>query len=798
MHTLQLALRRLASIPGFALASLVSVALGVGATSVAFGALEGLVLRPLPFTDGDRITWVFARLSTDAPAARGKVSPEEATAIAERMTSFSAVGVIGDRTLVVEGSARHEQWHGIWVTPGLFDVLDIAPAVGRRFEPADMGASGPPLMMLGYERWVQDFAADPSVVGRVIAFADNKRFTVIGVLPRGLEFPMARPPESGNGSGFTPGLQDFWLLGQDNPKAYPGGALLGRLAEGASREQAVVEARTVAAALARDASAGAAAAPAFDLVTLRDHVLGPLAPALPLLQAFAALVLLIAAANLANLMFVRAIGLERDSAIRLALGAGRGQLTTALLAESAVICAAGGVSGLGIAWTVQQWLKRSVSAYPAIAERLEISGLVLLVACVLCVVIAIACAVGAAAARSRLSPAALLGRNDTRQTAQGSLRWRSGLVVTQVALTLVLLAGAGVLRQSLVRLMSVDMGFDREHVVTADVLLYLPGPAVRAFFGEVRTRLRAIPGVEAVGLVHSTPLTGKWTFEQPFAIEGTSGTPPSVPGNFVAFDYFVAMGIPVLAGRAFTDDDLDSPDAPIVINDVAAWRFFPGQNPLGRRVILDRKPREIVGVVGATRDVGITVPAAPQLYEPALFGGSQIVVRVQGDPSRYADTLGAELLAADPRVIVKAVTPLDAIVAQQLLERRMISRVIAGFAITALLLAMAGLYGVTHLAAVQRRHEFGLRAALGARPADLLRMVLRQGLVLAGSGIAIGTAGALAGAHLLRNVLFETSPTDATAMGSATLLVLLVSAAACLAPAWKAAATDPAETLRQQ
>jgi predicted permease len=794
---MKLAIRRLLATPGFTVAVIITLALGIGANSLTFGALHGLLIRPLPFTDADRLVWIYAR-GGDPNAQAGPVSTPEVQAVAERTTTVASIGVIGDKGLVVEGGGRFVQWHGLWVTPGLFEVLDIAPVLGRPLGTEHMGAGGPPAMMLGYERWTQDFGADPAIVGTVLSFADNKRYTVVGVLPPRLEFPLGRQPQSGNGSGFTPGIQDFWVLGQNSPREYPGGTLLARLKPGASLESVTAEARILATSLAAELpnrNDGRTFAP----VSLRDQLLGPLAAALPLLQGFAALVLLIACGNLANLIMARAMSLELDAAIRTALGATRLRLTGALLAESVVLCVTGSALGLALAWSAQQWIRQIAAAYPAIAGRIDINGSVLLFTLTLCVLTTIGFALVPAAVRSRLSLSTLLGRNASRQTTRGSTVGRTSLVVVQVMLAIVLVTSAGLIRQSLDRLMSADTGYESSHVVVADVLLYVPGREVMSFYETLHERLRSLKGVEAVGLIQSTPLTGKWTFTEALEVEGQNppGAARQVAGSFVAFDYFKAMGIPLLAGRTFTDGELlPGKRRAIILNDVAARMLFPGTNPVGTSVLLSGRPREVVGVVKGTRDVRLDVPAEAQWYEPGLVGGSQLMVRVSGDPDAFTGSLRRELLASDARLIVKSVEPLDRILAEHLFERRLTSQLLAGFAAIAFALAMTGLYGVMHVAFVQRKREFGLRAALGAQRGDLLWMVLFQGLSVAVLGIGTGIGVAIAGADVLRSVVYEISPTDPFTFAAVSAAVLLVSAAACFVPAWRAATTDPLETLR--
>jgi predicted permease len=377
--------------------------------------------------------------------------------------------------------------------------------------------------------------------------------------------------------------------------------------------------------------------------------------------------------------------------------------------------------------------------------------------------------------------------------------WRTSLVVVQVMLAIVLVTGASLIRQSLGRLMSADTGYESSQVIVADVLLYVPGREVISFYETLQARLRSLNGVEAVGLIQSTPLTGKWTFTEALEVEGQSppGTARQVAGSFVAFDYFKAMGIPLLAGRTFTDGELlPGKRRVIILNDVAARMLFPGTNPVGKSVLLSGRPREVVGVVKGTRDVRLDAPAEAQWYEPGLVGGSQLMVRVSGDLDAFTGTLRRELLDADSRLIVKSVEPLNRILAEHLFERRLTTQLLAAFAAIAFALAMTGLYGVMHVAFVQRKREFGLRAALGAQRADLLRMVLFQGLSLAALGIAAGVAAALAGADVLRSVLYEISPTDPSTFAGVSAAVLVVSAAACFMPAWRAATSDPLDTLR--
>lgn len=792
MNPLVLAARRLTAIPGFALAAIVSIALGTGANSAVFGAIDGLLRRPLPFPEGDRITWVFARSLLDPADARDKLTTPEAATVA-RMQGFQAVAVIGDRALVFDSRERPERWHGLWVTRDLFRVLGIAPVLGRPLDDSDLSASAAPAMMISYERWTRDFASDPAIIGRVVAFADAKRFTVVGVLPPELRFPLGRPPHSGNGSGFVTGHQDFWILGQTHPDDWPGGIVIARLADGVSTETVAAEANVAAATVLHDGVARQ-----FELVTVRDQLLGVLAPALPLAQAFAGLVLVIAGANLANLMLLRALALERDAAVRLALGAQPRAVIAPLLCEGVILSTLGSIVGLGLATAAIRWMRQTLAWQPALAESLELNPAILIASIVLAATLTFTCSLVPAALRGRISIRVLLGKNDVRVATPAAARWRSMLVVTQVALALTLIIGAGLLHRSLMRLTAVDLGYEHDRVVAADVLLYVPGREVHAFFSTLVPTLLALPDVDAVGLIHSTPLTGKWTFDSPISrIDGGAATIGTASGNFVAFDYFGAMRIPILSGRAFSEDELRLVNPPIVIlNDVAARHLFGDQPAVGQRVHVDGKVRTVIGVVKATRDVTLERVATPQWYLPGVFGGSQVLVRVTRSAEAFVGTLRQQLVDADSRLMISSIGRLETLVAEQTIERRMFRQLLVAFAGIALVLAVAGLWGVTHAVASERRRELAVRVALGARPVDVLRTVLGRTIVLVCTGLGVGLAIASTATGLLSGLLFDTAPNDpSVTLGAACLLL----GAAVLASAWparRATRANPLELLR--
>ena len=796
MRQLRLIIRRLWNAPAFAITAMGTVALAIGVNSMIFSAVRGLLVHPLPFPDAERLVWVYGR-NESADAARDKPTELEVNALAKEATGVEAVAVIGDRAFVRAEGASRVRWSGMWVTPSLFTVLGVRPSLGRAFDASDT-RGGTPIMMLGYERWQRDFGGDPAIVGRVVHFIDNHHFLVVGILPRGLEFPFGPMPQSGNGSGFTIGVQDFWIVGQEGD-VLPGGAALARVKPTATVALARTEAATISARLSA-AQPATQAHRSLELVSLRDQALGLVRPGLQLAQGFAILMLLLACANLTNLMVLRTSARDRELGVRAALGASHRAIAWSVVAEVLLLVGVGGGGGLAVATLARAGLELVAAGSIPMLEHVTVDW----------AVAAFTVGVtGFVATLVAVIPATLVVRGNlhrtlfsggrTHTTDRRRARLRGALVVSQVALALVLSVGAALVVESFSRLMSVDAGYDAAGVIAADVSLY-DHPQGHEFYRQLHVRLRTLPGVEAVGMIQSTPLTGKWTFKDPFAIVGRPGDPdaaPRVSGAFVAFDYFAAMRTPIVRGRAFTEAEYMAPDAPaLIINESAARRFFPTQNPLGESVFLAGKARRIVGVVTDMRDVRLDVPAEPQWYQPSFGDGTQLIVRTSGRAADMIPTLRRELEGSDRRLVINSIDALEDIVTTTVVERRMAMRLLAALAGMALMLASIGLYGVLSFAVARREREFGVRSALGATRSSLLTLVLRDGVRLALVGIALGTMLALWLTEALRGLLFEVSPTEPRTFSMIAGVLVLVAAAASLVPAWRAARADPVRTLR--
>ena len=788
MSELRYALRRLAAAPAFFVTAVTTLGLGIGVTTLMFSAVHGLLVRPLPFANGDRLGWIMAHAQTGEP---GGVSSDEVNALVARAPGLERLAVIGDMGLVREVGNRPDRWHGIWTTRGLVDVLGVRLAAGT--VPANPAREGARPILIAPERWQQDFGGDPALIGREVAFADNKRFIVVGVLPAGLEFPFARAPQQGNGSGFVTGRQDFWLIQPDDAASMPGGFVIAQVRQGVAIGTAAAQVRAIS-----DPSDTDRRTIAF--TPLRDYVLGDLAAALPVLQMFGLLVFLIACGNLGTLLLARADSERDEVALRVALGARPAALTRMFAADAALLCGAGAALGLAIAAAGRTIVLRLAPRHEAIVDRIAIDWTTVLFISGLGILTTVVFGVVPGWLRARRAVADA-PRASVRTTSPGVQFAFRGLVVAQIALSLALLVGGVALRDSFQRIMGVDAGYDMNGVVAADVLLYLPAKEALPLIDRFVARLRQTSGIVAVGLVHSTPLTGKWTFKEPFeVVDGPQPfqTPP-ISGGLIGYDYFAAMGVPLLAGRTFTQTEFTSSRQRVmIVNDVAARLYFPNGQALGARIRMNNRIYEIVGVTKGTRSARLDTAAEPQWYQPAVLGSSQVIVRGSANAAATADVVRQTLHAADPRIIVERVEPLATIASESVIERRLAAQLVSSFAAIAVVLAAIGLYGVVHFAAARRRREFGIRMAIGARPADVLTMVVRQGVLMAVAGVALGALLSLSAAGFLQSLLFEARAAEPAALLSASLILIAVAAAASLRPGWRAASVDPATTLRAE
>lgn len=794
--------------PGFAAAVILTLALGTGATTAIFSTVNAALLRPLPYREPDRLMLVWeSSASRGADARENVVAPFNFFQWKARSRSFSGLGAMigASRTLTGEGEP---QWLRVgMVTEGFFRTIGVEPVVGRTFTPEEDLPGGPLVVVLGHGLWRSQYGGDPGVVGRRIVLNGFER-TVVGVLPAGFEFlePM-----------------DLWAPAALDPAEGPRGRFLtvvGRLADGVSEDQAQQEMSAIAAGLAEQE-------PEFNtdwdvnLVPLREHLVGDSRATLLMLLGAVLFVLLIACANVANLFLSRATARQREVAIRAALGADRARLIRQMLTESSLIALAGGALGLAIAWTGTRLLGRLAPESLAFLGTVGLDWRVLLFAAG--VTLAVALLTG-------LAPALALMRPDLRENLQegggkstegeGRLRLRSLLVVTDVAMAVVLLIGAGLMLRSLELLQRVDLGFDPERLLTFKIGLpekrYPGGDPKNVFFEQMLEKIEALPGVRSAGAVSTLPLGGLGTGH---TIE-LEGQPPPPPGQeigadlrFISPGYFATMDIPLLQGRDFTDRDRRDAPFVVIVGRQAARTLWPGEDPVGKRIEMDwfevvdgedrdlRVKATVVGVVGDIREKGFESEAETMLYWPLRqLPSNPISVAVRGtaDPTPLAAAIRSAVLSLDRDQPIYAVATMEELLAGSISQRRFSMALLTLFSALALVLAAIGIYGVLSYAVVQRTREIGIRIALGSARSAILRLVVGQGLRLALLGLALGLPLAYALAKLIASLLYRVSLADPLVYAAAPLLLLGIVLLACWLPARRAAQVDPIVALRSE
>jgi putative ABC transport system permease protein len=814
-HDLRYALRSLRQRPGFTVLTVLTLALGIGATSAIFSVVNGVLLLPLPYDRPDDVVVVHTILEGNP---RGELSPPEYWDLREQARSFTHLAAFSDGSLTLTGSGTPERLQAGFVTADALRLLGVSPARGRAFAAEEDLPGRPAVVLLSDGLWRRRFGADPEIVGRTLIL-DDAPTTVLGVMPPGFQLP----------SHYAGPGMELWTLLQLDPaldrseRGWHWLAVMGRLRPGlgvggADRETAAL----MAGMLQRypgeyDADFGGSASPAS------EELVGDIRPVILVLLGAVGLLLLIACANVASLFLARAEARQREIAVRAALGARAGRIVSQLLTESAALATAGGLMGLLLA----MWgIRALVAAAPPTLPRLEAIGMdgwvvAFTAAITLSTGILFGLAPALHAARPDLSGA--LTEGGRGGSAGGSRQqFRRGLVVSQIALALVLVAAAGLLIQSFARMRGVDPGFVPERVLTARVELspvrYESNEQIRTFYQRLVRRLEALPGVRSAAAVKALPMTqlelGDWSFVR----EGMYSLPPKPSEWSLAYwqsmspEYFETLRIPVLQGRGIEATDRIGTPGVAVINRTLAKQVWPGGDALGQRILLgggatDSVWRTVVGIVGDVRHRGLDAEPRPEIYLPhAQFPAGtgtalrtlRVVLRTDGDPAQLTGALRAALAELDPDIPLADVQTMEEALGAWAAERRLTMLLVAGFALLALILGAVGVYGVMAHLVVQRTREIGIRIALGALPREILGLVLSQGAWVAGLGIAAGLAGALGATRLLAGLLFGVGPTDpATLMATATALAI-VAALASLLPALRAIRTDPVEALRAE
>ncbi len=805
--------RTLTKNPGFSIVAILTLALGIGANTAIFSVVYAALIRPLPYSQPDRlITLTELRLqegqSAQSSARTWDSSYPDYRDWTRQSKSFQSLAGFSGDGFTLYGAGEPELVFGAQTTINFFSTLGVKPFLGRDFAAGEDIAKGPKVVILSYGSWIRRFGGDPHIVGRSIRL-DANSVSIIGVLPREFEFA-----PRGNAEIWVPLHIEKDLATRRSLRWMP---VIGRLAPGITQQQAQAELNSISAGL------GAAypqenGAIQVVMIPLRERIVGQVQPLLLILFGAVGFVLLIACANVTNLFLVRAAGRRREFSIRAALGAGRGRLISQLLAESMMLAAAGGVLGLVLAeWGTSLLIAAIPESLLVFAPFLRDAHANLAVLAFLCAaVIFTGFAFG-------LAPALQIShgregdalKEEARASAGGMrTRLRGVLVVAEIAFSLVLLIGSVLMVKSLAALLNRNPGFDAQNLLVFAVNLpatsYPKDPDAIRFDKEFSDRLRSLPGVVGVTSNSVVPLAGGGNSIR-FLIEGqpvATGHENECNIRDISNNYFSTMKIPLRAGRFF-NDSADQGTAPqhVVVNEAWVKQYVQGQDPIGKRIKFTYSPkenfREIVGVVGNTADTALDSPDEPTLFLPFSQDANSFInyiVRTGGKPTDTLSAVRSSLRAMDPQLVLIQPFTMDQIISQSpsVFLRRYPSYLIGSFAALALVLAMVGLYGLISYSVSQRTREFGIRMALGAQQRDVMRLVLGEGARLTLLGVLFGLASALGLTQLMRSLLFGVRAVDPVTFAAVAVLLAFVAILACYIPARRAMSTDPSAALRYE
>jgi putative ABC transport system permease protein len=796
LQDIRYALRQLRKSPGFAAVAVLTLALGIGANTAIFNVMEAVILRPLPFGEPDRLVWLNGKMpQTD----EGAVSTPDFVDYRAGNRTFESIAAISGGYMSGPSNFsgdKPEQVLTNIASANFFETLGIRPLLGRGFQSADEQISTPQVAILGYGVWKRDFGGDRYIIGHNIRL-DGQNFAVIGVLPTDL--PLLSEAQ-------------IWLpMPLLNPIMHIRMAhflkVIGRLRPGVTMQQSQADLDTIAVGLERqypDTNKGWS----LRQRSLTELLIGPVRPALLMIWVAAGLLLLIACANLANLVLSRSITRQREFSVRAALGATRARLVRQTLTESIVLALAGGAVGaLAASWGVYLLGTIGPSSLPRVQE-VHINVTVLAFAIGISLLTGAVLGLVPALHISREGLSGALKESARASAPAAHKRLRSGLVIGEIAVSLTLLVGAGLLLKSFWMLIHVNPGFQTQHLLTARLSLTGPAysdPAHRArFWQELEERIANLPGVEAVGATSELPLSGRHS-DNPFPIPGRTYGPGEFDDAFfrqVTPGYLAAMYIPLIAGRWLDQHDTANSPGTILVNQAFAKRFFAGQDVLGKRLHLMgdlQSTREIVGIVGNISHTALSDRQRPEMYvayvqysPPAM----DLVVRATADPKSLAAAVYDTVRAIDKDETLSAARSMDDILDSSVSQQRFSSLLLNLFAALALVLAAIGLYGVMAYSVTQRTNEIGIRMALGAKQADVLKMFVVQGMKLAVAGVATGIALSLASGRFLATMLYEVKPTDPITLIFVSIGLIGVAVLANYIPARRAAKVDPMVALR--
>jgi putative ABC transport system permease protein len=813
IRNLRHAARVLFTSRGFTSAAVVTLALGIGANTAIFSLIKAVMLQPLPYRNAAELVMVW---HGSRPDEATWLSNRELLSYREEGRSFAQLAAYVETDANVTGGQDPERVRAAAVTANIFDTLGVTPLVGRSFVAGEDGPGAAATVVLSHSLWQRRFGGAPDIVGKTLPISGRPR-TVIGVMPASVRLPVdyraTRPTEL-----WFPLIIDPADLGQWGSRS---SFVVGRLAPGveptaATSELQVIARRWISAGFVKDGGDGTLFRSA---IPVQEFVTGNVRRPLLVLLGAVGVVLLVACANVVNLLLARADARRREIAVRTALGARRGDLVRQLLTESVLLSSLGGLAGLGLARAAMQILTTLRPAGLPRVEEASIDSVALAFTAGLSIATGLIFGLLPAIHLSRLSITGTLNESG-RGGAQGKVRHgvRRTLVVAQLAFSVVLVVGAALLLRSLIALNRIDLGFNPDRVLTAQVQLtptdYPTDEGVVAFYRQVIERLEVSPGVQAAGAVRMLPLTriiGDWSI----TIEGRPLASPNENPNAdyqsATPGYFRVMGTALLRGRLLTNADREDAPLVVVINDTMAERYWPGQDAIGKRFQMGgtgttRPPMTIVGIVRTSRHNAVVEEPRAEVYLPhaqlprSMFGSGRslaIVIKTEGDPLTAVTPLREIVRSMDPNLPLADIRPMDEVTSRALAGPRFAAWLLGLFAALALTLAAIGTYATVSLLVTERAQEIGIRIALGAERATILLAVLREGFLLAGVGVAIGIIGALLGARALETLLYGVGTLDLATFMAVPLALLIVATLAALTPAMRAASMDPAAALRQ-
>jgi predicted permease len=789
MNDLKFAVRQLIKNPGFSSVGILTLALGIGATTCIFSVVDAVLLRSLPFNQPEEIVQLWGDDHSGEGKGRNTISSPQFIDWKSQSTTFENIAAYGSTALNITGGSDPERLRGLQVSANYLDVFRIKPILGRGFLPEEDQAGKDKVVLIASGLWRRRFGQDPNIIGRQVRLGGENRI-VVGVLP--LE-PLLWP-----GRDF---LVPLVIAGQPNSENRADHWLraVGRLKSGTTQIQAHTDLNAITKRQNQTLPASAAD-PCAAVVMFQDQVTGDVRPKLMFLMVAVLFVLLIMCANVASLVLVRASERQSEIAVRTALGADRWRITRQLLTESVLMALLGGMIGWFLASGGLVFLKRLAMEEVPRAEEIALNYRTLAFALMTSIATGLCFGLVPALRAGRLSLNHSLKESARSLRPRGNRRAHGILISTEIAFALVLLMGSGLMLRSLTILQTVRLGFEPKNALSLSLSLdgarYPDAEQRRRVCSQIIDRVEALPGIEAAGIGDGV---FNWN-NTSIAVEGQETRPDGSSGTdyeYILGHYFPAMGIPLLKGRAFTSQDNSPKSPPVAILSYGLSRkLFQGGDPLAHRVRVFGQVFEVVGVVGDVRQHGMDVAATERLYLPSQGDDGKLVVRTKVAPLSLVRAIRKEIFALDPRQPVSNVQALEDLVDDSLADRRLVLTLLNLFSVAALLLVAVGLYGVLAYSVRQRTREIGIRSALGAQPGDVLKLILGQGMRLVFIGLGLGLPGALVLSRLIRTLLYGVGPADPLTLLGACILITSVALIACWLPARRAVRIDPVAALK--